>query len=240
VAQLLGIGPLLDSRPDTLSGGEKQKVALARAIAVDPELLLLDEPLGALDPQTREGVQQELVQLHDELGITVLHVTHDFEEAISMGDRIAVMGEGAIRQVGAPEEVFRHPSSEFVARFTMAGNVFSGEAAKDGNGRNTFVSDGMKFVTNSDIEGPCCASIRSEDILIHHPPGTTHSPNEIGAPVTRIIHKGTVVQVIVSLPSPLTCLLTRHDYEDLNLYVGEPVIVTVSPAAVHLFFDWKT
>jgi ABC-type Fe3+/spermidine/putrescine transport system ATPase subunit len=137
VVDLLGIEHL-HRKPDTLSGGEKQKVALARAIVTDPQVLLLDEPLGALDPQTRDNVQQELIKLQDELGITVLHVTHDFEEAITMGDRIAVIGEGAIQQVGLPDEIFRRPNSVFVARFTMAGNVFAGTATKESDGRTSF------------------------------------------------------------------------------------------------------
>ena len=145
VVQLLGIEPLLLRRPDTLSGGEKQKVALARAIVTNPGVLLLDEPLSALDPQTRENVRQEILQLHGQLGLTVLHVTHDFEEAITMGDRIAVIGEGTIKQVGIPDEIFRHPNSEFVARFTMAGNILSGVAMKDNSGATVFVVDGTKI-----------------------------------------------------------------------------------------------
>ena len=110
VTELLGISSLLHRLPDTLSGGEKQKVALGRAVITQPELLLVDEPLSALDPETRENVQQELRQLHKTLGITILHVTHDFEEAISLGERIAVVGEGHLMQVGTTEEIFRHPN----------------------------------------------------------------------------------------------------------------------------------
>jgi len=127
VVGLLGVSHLLDRKPDTLSGGEQQKVALARALIVSPEVLLLDEPVSALDPQTREGVQHELRQIHDRMQTTVIHVTHDFEEAIALGDRIAVLGEGRIQQVGTAEQVFRQPNSEFVARFAMARNIFAGE-----------------------------------------------------------------------------------------------------------------
>ncbi len=123
VAELLDITHLLSRKPQNLSGGEKQKVALARALVINPKVLLLDEPLGALDPQTREGIRREIIKVHRELGITIVHVTHDFEEAISMGTHAAVIGEGSIRQVGSPDEIFRRPNSEFVARFTMSVNV---------------------------------------------------------------------------------------------------------------------
>ena len=91
-----------------------------------PRLLLLDEPLSALDPETREGLQLELKRIHHELDVTVVHVTHDFDEAMVLGKHIAVIGEGSIRQVGTPDEIFRRPNSEFVARFTMMRNILSG------------------------------------------------------------------------------------------------------------------
>jgi molybdopterin-binding protein len=127
ISQLLGIDHLLHRRPGTLSGGEAQRVALARALVVEPRLLLLDEPLSALDPETREGLQRELARVHRELGTTTVHVTHDFEEAVALGDRIAVVNEGRVVQVGSPEEIFRKPASEFVARFVGVRNVFWGE-----------------------------------------------------------------------------------------------------------------
>ncbi|MBN2462200.1 MAG: ATP-binding cassette domain-containing protein, partial [Dehalococcoidia bacterium] len=170
VAELLGISNLLHRRPDTLSGGEKQKVALGRAIVTQPELLLVDEPLSALDPETRESVQQELRQLHRTLEITILHVTHDFEEAIALGNRIAVIGEGRLMQVGTPEEIFRHPNSEFVARFAMTRNIFLGKAERKSSGDTVFKVDGTEFIIAADADGTHHASIRPEDILISSEP----------------------------------------------------------------------
>ena len=137
IGRLLGIEHLLHRMPGTLSGGEAQRVALARALVIEPRLLLLDEPLSALDPETREGLQRELGRIHRELGTTTIHVTHDFEEAVALGDRIAVLREdrldeglreGRIVQVGRPEEIFRRPASEFVARFVGVRNIFRGQA----------------------------------------------------------------------------------------------------------------
>jgi ABC-type Fe3+/spermidine/putrescine transport system ATPase subunit len=238
VVDLLGIEHLLHRKPDTLSGGEKQKVALARAIVTDPEVLLLDEPLGALDPQTRDKVQQELIKLQDELGITVLHVTHDFEEAITMGDRIAVIGEGAIQQVGLPDEVFRHPNSVFVARFTMASNVFTGTALLESDGRACFHIDGARIITGADMEGLCHASIRPEDILVSDSAAamsTEDGCNHFTATITQVIKKGSVVHLAVNLPPPMTCLLTYHYYQQMDLQVGHKAYITIEPSSVHLF-----
>jgi len=112
VVELFSIRSLLDRDPQTLSGGEQQKVALARALCVSPDVLLLDEPLSSLDPKTREEIEAELHHLHRELDVTTLHVTHNFEEAVALGDRIAVIGEGEVKQVGTPEDIFRKPNSE--------------------------------------------------------------------------------------------------------------------------------
>jgi ABC-type Fe3+/spermidine/putrescine transport system ATPase subunit len=110
-------------RTDELSGGERQRVALARALASDPKLLLLDEPLSALDAKLRKHLREEIKRIHDETGITTLYVTHDQEEALSIGDRIIVMNEGKVMQSGTPQEIYREPQSLFVASFIGESNV---------------------------------------------------------------------------------------------------------------------
>jgi molybdate transport system ATP-binding protein len=235
VVRLLDLEHLLLRRPDTLSGGEKQRVALARAIVTNPSVLLLDEPLSALDPQTRDDVREEILKLHKRLGITILHVTHDFEEAITMANRIAVMGNGEVKQVGTPDEVFRHPDSEFVARFTMAGNILSGVAIKESDGTTAFVLDGARFVADSNLEGPCHACIRPEDILISRSMVESNGYNHFAAAITQIINKGSVVNVVANLPPSLICLLTRHSFEETGLAVGQQAYLRFSPSSVHLF-----
>lgn len=238
VVSLLRIEHLLQRKPDTLSGGEKQKVALARAIIINPEVLLLDEPLASLDPQSRENVQQEIIKLQRELGITVLHVTHDFEEAITMGDRIAVVGAGTIRQVGTPEEIFRHPNSEFVARFTLAGNILAGTAMKEKDGKTVFVVDGARILTDAYMEGPCHAAIRPEDIVVSNPiedASVEDGHNHFDAVITQVINKGSIVYVTTDLSCPLKCLLTSHAYREMNLGIGQEVNLTFAASSVHLF-----
>jgi len=235
VAELLGIDSLLHRRPDTLSGGEKQKVALARAIVTRPELLLVDEPLSALDPETRESVQQELRQLHRVLGITILHVTHDFEEAISLGHRIAVIGEGRLMQVGTPEEIFRHPNSEFVARFSMTRNIFLGKAERKAGGDTVFKVDGTDFIIAAEEDGMHHASIRPEDILISSEPLRSSARNCFPGTITEILDKGSTLHVRVKIPPELSCLVTRHSFEEMGLEVGKKVYVTFKASSFHLF-----
>ena len=125
-----------DRKPSQLSGGQRQRVALARATVVQPKVLLLDEPLGALDLKLREEMQVELKELQRELGITFIFVTHDQEEALTLSDRIAVFNEGRIEQLGTPAEIYEHPESPFVAAFVGTSNIFDDETSKALLGRN--------------------------------------------------------------------------------------------------------
>lgn len=235
VAPLLGIAPLLPRRTNNLSGGEKQKVALARALVTNPQVLLLDEPLGALDPQTREDVRQEIIRLHQELGITVLHVTHDFEEAVTMGTHLAVIGDGVIRQVGTPDEIFRRPGSEFVARFTMATNIFSGVAKRERDGTTRFTVGNIALAAATDMEGACWAAVRPENALIAATRPAEGASNTFLAVITGIVNKGALVNIKVELPPELICLLTRPSFDRLGLDLGQQVFVTIAPSSVHLF-----
>jgi putative ABC transport system ATP-binding protein len=131
----VGLGDRLGHRPDQLSGGQRQRVALARAIAVDPAVLLLDEPLGALDLALRRQMQEELVQLQRQLNATFVHVTHDQEEAMSIADRVVVMKDGRIEDMGPPARVYLKPASLFAARFMGENNLFEGQVIGRVNGQ---------------------------------------------------------------------------------------------------------
>jgi molybdate/tungstate transport system ATP-binding protein len=235
LGELLGIRHLLNRKTGTLSGGERQKVALARALSTKPDILLLDEPLSALDPETRETIQEELRRLHVVLRNTIIHVTHDFEEAMALGTRIAVMGNGDLKQVGTPEEVFRHPNSEFVARFVMAKNVLAGTAIKRDDGYIGFKVDGKEFLTTAILEGGCRASIRPEDIIIAREPFPDSVKNCFTAIVKRIVNKGSTLYITIAIPPDLTCLVTRRFFEEERLEIGQEVYMVFSPSAVHLF-----
>jgi ABC-type Fe3+/spermidine/putrescine transport system ATPase subunit len=235
LVDLLGIAHLLNRKPHTLSGGEQQKVALARALSTKPDVLLLDEPLSALDPETREAVQEELRKLHRTLNNIVIHVTHNFEEAMALGTHVAVIGEGQIKQVGTPEQIFRQPNSLFVARFAMTRNIFFGEAIRNTDGHIIFRTQGTDFMVATNMEGSCYATIRPEDILLSLQPYDSGAPNVFSGIVTGIIDKGATIHVTIRMPLDITCLVTRNQFAEMGLKNGGKIYVMLKPSSIHLF-----
>ncbi len=166
LSEVLGISHLLGRKPKTLSGGEQQRVAIARALAVEPELLLLDEPFANLDVQTRGRLINEMKRWKKELGFTALHVTHSFEEAVGLGDRVGgVMLNGRLVQVGAVREVFSRPVSEEVARFLGFENIIEGLA----EGR-ILRANGLMIELPAEASGKIRVGIRPEDIVLSDEP----------------------------------------------------------------------
>lgn len=233
--ELLGLSSLLNRKIGTLSGGEKQKVALARALAIKPKVLLLDEPLGALDPETRERVQQELREIRNKLNQTIIHVTHDFEEAVALGERIAVLGNGCIMQVGTGEEIFRQPKSEFVARFAMTRNIFAGDV-RDGEDEGASIDIGGTLIWSvTNLRGHRHASVRPEDILISTQPFISSARNSFMGTITDVVSKGSTVCLTVNVPPDFVCLVTRRSFEEMELRRGSKVYVTFKASAVNVF-----
>jgi len=235
ISQLLGIHQLLHRRPGTLSGGEAQRVALARALVVNPRLLLLDEPLSALDPGMREGLQRELVRVHRELGTTTIHVTHDFEEAVALGDRIAVMNEGQVVQTGSSEEIFRKPGSEFVARFVGVRNIFRGEIRTMAEGYEVISLDGVEMAVVTNLVGQVHGSIRPEEIIISRKPLRSSARNSFHGRIVSVMDRGTVIYVTVCVPPDFTCMITRRSLEEMELREGLEVYIAFKASAVHVF-----
>jgi molybdate transport system ATP-binding protein/molybdate/tungstate transport system ATP-binding protein len=253
VSDLLGISHLHPRRPGTLSGGEKQRVAIARAIVMEPSVMLLDEPLSALDGLTRERLRRELKRIHQVYGTTIIHVTHNFEEVFSLADRVAVMNKGEIVQVGTPEEIFRRPKCEMIASFVGVENIFRGVASKS-RGMTEIVVDGLKIVAaaegGGDGEGndgersdklngwdgrEVFASVRPEEILISKVPLKSSARNSFSGRVEEIANGGMMVKVWVDVGISFMTMLTRLGYEEMDLKVGDPVYLTFKATAVHVF-----
>jgi putative spermidine/putrescine transport system ATP-binding protein len=168
---MVRLGNLGDRRPAQLSGGQQQRVAVARALIYEPELVLMDEPLGALDKQLREQMQLEIRHLHEDLGVTVVYVTHDQSEALTMSDRIAVFHQGIVQQLATPEELYERPANAFVASFIGENNRLDGRlASRDGSLCRVRVADAVEIVASIAVElpvgSPVALSIRPERIVV--------------------------------------------------------------------------
>jgi molybdopterin-binding protein len=235
MAEIVGIAHLLRRSPDTLSGGEKQKVALARALVTEPKVLLLDEPLSAVDPETRERMQGELRDMHRQVKVTVIHVTHDFEEAIALGHRVAVLNDGCIAQIGTPEEFLRHPSSEFVARFALSRNIFTGRAEDGDDGSALIDIGGVRLRAVTESRGEIRLSLRPENILISRELFRSTARNCFQGVISEIAGRGSVVYITVSVPPDFICLITRQAFEELGLEKGVEVWITFKASAIHVF-----
>jgi iron(III) transport system ATP-binding protein len=175
VLDLVGLGPFADRRPAQLSGGQQQRVALARTLVIEPTVLLLDEPLSNLDAKLRIEMRSELRQLQQKVGITTVYVTHDQEDANSVADRVAVLDQGRIQQVGTPVELYDHPANRFVAGFLGTANMIDGQVQPDGR----FIADGFVLDAAGAPAGSAAIAIRPQDITIG-PAGTGIAASVVG------------------------------------------------------------
>jgi spermidine/putrescine transport system ATP-binding protein len=230
---------LADRRPAQMSGGQQQRVALARALVLRPKVLLLDEPLGALDAKLRKELRAELIAVHREVGITFLLVTHDQEEALEMSDRLAVMNHGVIAQIGSPQEVYEEPQTEFVADFLGAANVLEvvvREAA--GPGRRNVSIGGHGVVATAPDAGELGTRvvIRPERLKVFTdaadvPASLPHLPGI----VDEVIYVGPVSQVKIRLPhGPAVQALLMNDAGATQLASGTPVTLGLDAESVRL------
>ena len=230
--RLVQLDAMADRYPHQLSGGQRQRIALARALAVEPRVLLLDEPFGALDAKVRQELRQWLRRLHGEIGFTSVFVTHDQDEALEVADRVAVMNEGAIVQLGTPEDVFHHPKTEFVMNFLGEVNQFHGRVE---GGRVRFAS-----IELDTPQGADCVSQRAMVFVRPHDLEIAASPNghpSFSAAVARIHAAGASVRVelVADSGERLSAELSHERYRDLGIRLGSVVYVT--PRAIRIFGD---
>jgi len=211
-------------KPHELSGGQQQRVALARAIVFKPDILLLDEPLAALDRKLREEVRTEIHQLQRRLGITTILVTHDQEEALSLSDRVVVLEQGRVQQVDAPDEAYHHPANRFVAGFLGLANFFEGEVDMTGDGAAILLPSGERIAFEGGPgarAGRVCGLLRPEDVKIVNGSGKGLLSGKVG----QAVFLGETVRYVIALDSGMS--LTAHVKGSRNIVrEGEVVEVT--------------
>lgn len=232
---------LLDRDVQSLSGGERQLVALARAMATRPDILLLDEPFAALDPRSRIVVRRQVRALHAERAMTVLHVTHDFNEAGRLGHRVILLERGRVLQVGSPDDVFRRPASPAVAEFIGAENVIPGRVrgVEERNGAERVVefSTGQLVLhAVSDVpEGDAHAVIRADEIALSPERRESSVRNQVSARVVDVSPSGVLTRVTVEAGGvELVAAITTRSADDLGLAPGREVVAALKATAVHL------
>ena len=218
---------LADRKPEQLSGGQKQRVALARALVKRPKVLLLDEPLGALDKKLRERMQLELKRLQHDVGITFVVVTHDQEEALVMADRMAILRDGRLLQCGSPEEVYENPADRFVANFIGVMNFVEGRIGADGH----FTAKGVRLPVPHLAAGPTALAIRPEDVGIEHGSGAG-----IPGRITDIAYHGLDRVLHVAIDASAAPIQVRVPARiEAGHAIGETVRIAIAPDRCKFF-----
>jgi ABC-type Fe3+/spermidine/putrescine transport system ATPase subunit len=222
--------------PETLSGGQQQRVALARALVNRPSIVLLDEPLGALDQKLREKMQADLRLLQKRLGLTFIFVTHDQEEAMILSDRIAVMNAGRLEQVATPRELFEQPSSLFSARFIGGRNELNGRATASGFEMGGQRLEGISVCRELSQRGAgasVCAFVRPEMLRVTE---IGVGANSLKGRVVQILFRGSKSEVVVETSEGLSLRSMMDPSDASNLKVGSPIALHFAPTDTHLFW----
>jgi iron(III) transport system ATP-binding protein len=232
VLDAMGMAPYVDRMPGQLSGGQAQRVALARAIVARPRVLLFDEPLSNLDAQLRVSMRREVRAAHERVGTTSLYVTHDQEEAIALSDRVAVMRDGAIEQLGTPREIYERPATRFVARFVGFENLLPGRVHDRRPGAIGVELDQRRGVLWCDDDGGVAhgqslhLGIRSEEVRL----ASAEGPNVLSALLTSVTYAGRHMQYVVDLQGVVLTVRTTDD--GLGAEPGDVVNVELPPNAL--------
>jgi spermidine/putrescine transport system ATP-binding protein len=240
ILDLVRMGDFAQRRPAALSGGQQQRVALARALVLNPVVLLLDEPLGALDAQLRKHLQLELKTVQESVGITFVYVTHDQEEALTMSDRIAVMRDGRVEQVGPPREIYSTPASAYVASFLGSANVLDVEVLGP-DGADVMVRSGA-LTMRVEADSPAVRAgsgkvvVRPERLVLRPGGGGETGANTVTGLVDRIVYLGPTTHVVVRLSDGQTLLaaVPNTGARALELDTGSTVEITVPRDAARL------
>jgi len=232
--RMIKMEALAHRRPGQLSGGQQQRVALARALVFNPQLVLMDEPLGALDKRLREQMQLEIKQLHETMGITIVYVTHDQSEALTMSDRIAVFNDGIVQQIDRPDALYEHPVNSFVANFVGENNVLTGTVETIGQGycRVVLVAGGSVMARAVNVACPGAAtslSVRPERISIVTDGAACEGPNRLPAVVQSTIYLGDHALAVLQAADNGEFMVKLQPGAHGDLSHGQRVSITFRP-----------
>jgi molybdopterin-binding protein len=231
-AESMEISHLLDRRPKTLSGGELQRVALARTLIRKPKYLLLDEPLASLDVSLRQGLRSLLKKLNNE-GQTIIHVTHDYEEALVLANKVAVINQGKIIQIGPAEEVFHRPGSEFVATFTGVKNYFPARLYREQDRQYGELENGQVLRLNTEEpEGKGFVLLRGEDIFISLNDLPTSATNQMKGQILEISPSPFGFEILIDTGTRFYARITRESLQNLALRQGKEVWISFKASNV--------
>ncbi len=238
VVEMTALGALVDRKPAQMSGGQRQRVALARAIVCEPKVLLLDEPLSALDAKLRTQMRMELKHLQKRLGITFVFVTHDQEEALTMSDRVAVINSGRVEQIGTVNEIYYKPATRFVATFIGETNIVEAEVLSRHGGRvRCRLEGGLELTVKEDTrprDGRILLSLRPEKVRLYrtNPGGENCFPGRISVE----IFKGAVddLTIVVEGGLELGALLANDGQEEMEFHEGETVFARIQPEDINI------
>ena len=237
IATALYIDHLLHRKPNTLSGGEQQRVALARSLVVEPKMLLMDEPFSALDPQTRHDTRTLLKKAIAERNTTVMHVTHDLTDAWTLASKVAVIREGLLLQFDSLEEVFTRPRTPFIAGFVGA-TLMEGTVVSENDGVSLVNVNGftMRTIDTAEVGAAVKLAVRPEDIIVGTEPSpNTSAQNHICATVSKIIYEGkTSLLSLYAGETPFNVLVTNHSLERLRLTPGDTVYAMIKSTNVRI------
>ncbi len=237
MVEMLRITPLLERHPHNLSGGEKQRVAVARALVIEPDVLLMDEPLSALDPATAELLGRELRRIQRETRTTAVHVCHNFEEMLIVADGAGVLNDGRLVQAGKAEDIFRRPKTEFVARFVRSRNIFVGNAILQ-DGISKIALEGLTIHYSANVEGKICFSIRPEEVSLSPTKPKSDLNNNFLGVIQRVETKGALTEVEVDVGVTITAWTLRPTFTRMELDIGSEVYVHFEEDSINrLEFD---
>jgi tungstate transport system ATP-binding protein len=236
--QRFGISHLTDRSARKISGGEAQRAALARALAIQPEILFLDEPFASLDPPTRESLMEDLEKILRQTHTTTIFATHDRMEALRLSDRMAVMNQGRILQVGPPDEVMNQPRDEFIASFVGVETILTGRVVRKERGTFMAAIDGKEVEAVGEAESgePVVFCIRPENVTLSPSPpqGATSARNVFPARINKIVSLGLYYKINLDCGFPLVAYVTGHSLENLSLQEGQAVSASFKATAIHV------